>query len=165
VSKNRTWWVSVLAGWLVLAGGCAEPGQIDGLSASPGPPVATAQASPSLSPPPPTTSAIVAPYELGNARKGPAAPIIGTPYPYDLNVHCGGWFLRFGGRIWRTDTPPDYHLRREANGNTKITGFIAGTAELVDQDTARFVMDTRYVDADQPVVLYELTTQKPPTCQ
>jgi hypothetical protein len=152
---------SLVVSYALLASGCAatEP------SSAPGPPTGVAETSASPSPPSPTLWASVPPYEQEKARLGPPEPILGTPYPFDLYVHCTGEFTRFGGRYWQTDAPPgDLRPRPEPDGRTRITGFIAGTMELLDSDTARFVMDTRYVASSQPVVLYRRTPQEPPGC-
>ncbi|WP_155374427.1 hypothetical protein [Catellatospora vulcania] len=147
----------LLAG-LALAAGCAGQQQPGALA----PPGATA--SPSAAPTP-TVWASVPPYTEGEERRGPAKPAVGTAYPFDLYVHCTGEFTRFGGRHWHSDSPPgDLSPRPGSNGNRKITGFVAGTMELLDADTARFVIDTRYVETAQPVVLYQLALQTPPGC-
>jgi hypothetical protein len=144
---------------LLLASACA--GQSAEPSPSPAPAVTTSgEATPS-----PRTPA-VAPVDREHPRSGPAVPKVGTTYPFDLMAHCTGEFTRFGGRFWRTDDPPgNLAPRSDPDGTTRITGYLAGTMQLVDADTARFIIDTYYVDVTDPVVEYHAMTGTPPVCQ
>lgn len=71
---------------------------------------------------------------------GPDAPIVGRAYPYDLLVHCGIRYARFGGRSWQSDRTiaapkpvPD-----PRTGVTTETGLLAGYMTLVSPAQIRF---------------------------
>ena len=100
-------------------------------------------------------------------RLGPATPGRGVAYPFDLYSHCGIDFARFGGRIWRAQTPlPEPRTLPDAKGITTYTSYTAGTMTLLDDEIARFVIDERrYEVPGSPVVLFHPTTLTPPLCQ
>jgi hypothetical protein len=116
----------ILTGLLVLAG-CARPqdrAPAGGDTVAAGSPAATSS----------TDSA--------RPRVGPGEAAAGTPYPFDLYVHCGGQYTRFADRVWKADNPPGNLLPRPgADGTTKVTGYVPGTMTLVSADRADFVVD------------------------
>jgi hypothetical protein len=66
---------------------------------------------------------------------GPASPSIGVPYPYDLYVHCGIKYTRFGGRWWHAAPERPGPQPAMAYGGNPYT---RGTMTLVSVDEARF---------------------------
>lgn len=147
--------LAVLTSAAALLAGCAGQGTPG--SPAPASPVTSAEATPVAS---------VAPVDPRHPRTGPATAAVGTPYPFDLYVHCGGEFTRFAGNTWQTSTPPgNLQPRPEPDGRTRVTGYLAGTMELVSADLARFVVDMRYVTAPRPVILFRPVTGSPPPCK
>jgi hypothetical protein len=43
-------------------------------------------------------------------------------------------------------------------------GYLSGTMELLDADTARFVNDQRYYDSRLEVIIYRKTDEEVPRC-
>jgi hypothetical protein len=160
----------ILVAVMFAAAGCARPtvSTADAGRTSAAPAASATGASPSASPsaappsPSPTPSyppyekAHVAPFDLGHLRNGPANPVVGTAYPFDLYIHCGGLLVRFGGASWRAAQPLD----RLATGG----GYISGTMELLDADTTRYVNDQRYYDSPVEVIIYRKTDEEVPRC-
>jgi hypothetical protein len=71
-----------------------------------------------------------------------------------MYAHCNGVWVRFGGSYWLAETPLA----------VSVMGYLAGTMELLAADTARFVIDLRYIDpAVYPnlgeVIIYHQTTE------
>jgi hypothetical protein len=83
--------------------------------------------------------------------------VVGVAYPFDLFAHCGAELVRFGGSGWRAEQPLAISW----------FGYFPGTMELLDADTARFVLDLRYVDPryftlpPAEVTIYHPTTDNP----
>jgi hypothetical protein len=73
---------------------------------------------------------------------GPDNPAVGTSYRYDLFVHCGVRYAKFGGRWWRAD-PEQPEPRTTYGGGL----YVPGTMALVAADEARFTSDTPKVSA------------------
>lgn len=147
---------AIIAGAAALSAGCAG----ERTTTESNPPTSSAGSAAT----PPTES--FPPVDPLRPRKGPAKAAVGTPYPFDLYVHCGGAYTTFAGRAWQTDTPPGNPLPKpEADGRTKITGYLPGTMELVDDDQARFVIDDTYVTPSAPVVLFRPAKASPPPCK
>ncbi|WP_433727337.1 hypothetical protein ACQP2Y_12115 [Actinoplanes sp. CA-051413] len=73
---------------------------------------------------------------------GPADPAVGSSYRYDLFVHCGIRYAKFGGRWWQAEP-------RQPEPRTTYGGglYVPGTMALVAADEARFTSDTPTVDA------------------
>ena len=70
-------------------------------------------------------------------RTGPDGPVAGQRYPYDLYVHCGIRYARFGGRWWHAEVErPAPPPRPSRDGN-----YVTGTMTLVSADRARFDSD------------------------
>ncbi|GGJ83907.1 hypothetical protein GCM10010123_11990 [Pilimelia anulata] len=111
--------------------------------------------------------ALVDPTDPAAPRGGPAAPVRGQAYPYDLYTHCGLEFARFGGRTWRvTPARPEPLPRADAAGVETYTGYTAGTMTLMAPAVARFVMDARrVVVTGSPVILFTPTAARPPICR
>ncbi|GAA4708608.1 hypothetical protein [Phytohabitans rumicis] len=155
--RTTTVIVTVLTGAVGLLAGCAGEGPV-----RQPPPAAEGTASTTAAVPP----ASVAPVDPQRPRGGPADATVGTRYPFDLYVHCGGEFTRFAGKVWQTDTPPgNLAPRPDAEGRTRVTGYLPGTMELVRTDQARFVIDLHYVAAASPVVAFHPATTAPPLCK
>lgn len=160
----------ILVAVVFAAAGCARPtvSTADAGRTSAAPAARATGASPSaslsaapLSPSPipsypPFRKAKVAPFDLGHLRNGPANPVVGTAYPFDLYVHCGGLLVRFGGARWRAAQSLDW---LPTGG-----GYISGTMELLDTDTARYVNDQRYYDSPVEVIIYRKTDEEVPRC-
>lgn len=113
----------------------------------------------------PVPVAEVARVDPARPRSGPAEPQLGVAYPFDLYTHCGVEFARFGGRWWQASPArPEPRPRAAGDGTTAYTGYTAGTMSLVGTEAARFVIDLRYAEADEPVVTFFPTSEEPPPC-
>jgi len=78
------------------------------------------------------------------AGTGPDKPAIGAAYPYQLYVHCGVKYARFGGRWWvatAEQSQPPAPPGRDGN-------YVSGTMTLVAADRARFQSTNPPVTAD-----------------
>jgi len=106
---------------------------------------------------PPHEPAMVDPTDPFHPRDLPAEPEIGTVYPFDLYTHCGVDLVSFAGRTWRAEPP----------GIAALPGpYVAGTMQLLDHATARFVIDQRHVQTDREVILFYWTPDaEAPTCR
>jgi hypothetical protein len=151
----RTAGAVALVALLAAGTGCAERAGPEALGGAAG-------TAPAAEEPP----AAVDPVDLKRLRLGPASPVPGEAYPFDLYTHCGLGFARFGGRTWRAERPaPEPRPLPGAGGRTRYTGYTAGTMTLVEEGTARFVIDkSRYEVPGSPVVIFHPTTTQPPTC-
>jgi hypothetical protein len=86
-------------------------------------------------------------------------------YPFDLYTHCGIQYAQFGGRRWEASpSRPEPPARAGTDGVTRYTRYTAGTMTLVGTDIARFVVDLRRAQSDEPVVTFFPTAQEPPAC-
>jgi hypothetical protein len=94
---------------------------------------------------PPYTPATVEPTDTGALRTLPADAVPGTAYPFDLYTHCGVDLVQFAGRAWRAEPADD---------GTLPGPYLAGTMELLDHATARFVIDQRYVQTNREVIVF-----------
>src|SRR5215469_15912608 len=54
---------------------------------------------------PPYQKATVPPVDTNHLRTGPAHPVTGVAYPFDMYAHCNGVWVRFGGSYWLAETP------------------------------------------------------------
>jgi hypothetical protein len=94
----------------------------------------------------------------GTWRKGPAKPEEQTPYPYDINTHCGIKWVHFGGRWWVLDTvfPGVEQVRGEPAppGRDRIAGYMT----LIGPDTADFDA------AGMPTLQFVPAEDEPPGC-
>jgi hypothetical protein len=91
---------------------------------------------------------------------GPARPVLGQPYPYDLYVHCGGEYAAFAGGTWRTSQPPgDQGTTVDASGIATYTGYLAGWMTQLGPDTAVFA-----VAGTTGRFTYRRTTEEGPLC-
>jgi hypothetical protein len=109
----------------------AVPSVLSARTTNQSPPVAS---SPTPATPGPTAARpeVTGPPGVGTAT-GPDRPAVGVAYPYDLYVHCGIRYARFGGRWWHAD--PEQAAPREP----EIGGvYIRGTMTLASADEARF---------------------------
>jgi hypothetical protein len=68
-----------------------------------------------------------------NLELGPARPAFGVTYRFDLFIHCGIRYAKFGGRWWHAD-PEQPEPRTTYGGGL----YVAGTMALVAPDEARF---------------------------
>jgi hypothetical protein len=138
----------------MLAAGCARPG-----AAATAPPDSPATAKL-------PARALVEPVDPLNPRTGPGAAEVGRTYPFDLYTHCGIEYAPFGGKTWKAVTPlPEPRAKAGENGITVYSGYTAGTMTLVDTSTARFVVDVRYADVDEPVVEFAVSDKPAPGCK
>jgi hypothetical protein len=135
---------------LLALSACAQPAPAG--TAGPGSTVSPTMTSPAAYPPP--APANVAPFDLSRIRLLPADAKVGTVYPFDLYAHCGIDLVRFGDANWRAEPP-------YGDG---LPGYIAGTMELLDPNTARFVVDLRYFASRTEVIIYHRTNEEVPTC-
>ncbi len=85
----------------------------------------------------------------------PDDPVIGTVYAHDIFSHCRYDLIPIAGGTWRAQEPFDHDLS---------VGGIPGTVELLDADTARFVIDQEFVDSDPDVIIYERTDEEIAPC-
>jgi len=106
---------------------------------------------------PPHEPAMVDPTDPFHPRDLPAEPEIDIVYPFDLYTHCGVDLVSFAGRTWRAEPP----------GIAALPGpYVAGTMQLLDHATARFVIDQRHVQTDREVILfYWAPDAEAPTCR
>jgi hypothetical protein len=142
--------VTVGAGMCLLVGGCATS--------------ASDSSSASRESSPPTVSASSAAasrtVDPDHPATGPAAPVLGKAYPYDLYVHCGGEYAAFAGASWRTANPPgDPGATVNPDGTATYTGYLAGWMTLLNQDTAVFA-----VAGTTKLITYQRTAQDGPVC-
>jgi hypothetical protein len=68
-------------------------------------------------------------------QRGPRQATIGTPYPFDLYIHCGLRNADFAGRWWQAD-PVD--LNYQPRMHYRDAAYVPGTMTLVAADEARF---------------------------
>ncbi|MEV4508012.1 hypothetical protein AB0K00_03520 [Dactylosporangium sp. NPDC049525] len=88
-------------------------------------------------------------------QRGPSQAKIGTPYPFDLHVHCGIRYADFTGTWWIADpVQPNYH----PTSNYRGLNYVLGTMTLVAPDEARFDGPAE----DLHITLRPLTTQLEP---
>ena len=92
---------------------------------------------------------------------GPAVAEVGVAYPFDLNIHCGGEFVRFASAWWRTSTPPG---PGQPDPSATITSsreldFRRGLMTRTGDDTAEF----QPTDSTQTIA-YTLIDETPPLC-
>jgi hypothetical protein len=127
----------------------SDSGPVAGTTATPTPGQAS---TPSY---PPHQPATVPPFDPEHVRTFPMDAAIGTPYPVDITAHCPIDVIEFGGATWRAEE------RVDLGG---FVGVVAGTLELLDQDTARLVIDLRYFPSPTEVVVYHKTTDQAPAC-
>lgn len=67
---------------------------------------------------------------------GPGHPAIGTPYPFDLHIHCGIRYANFGGAWWQAEhMQPNY---RPSKQDSRSMTYLLGTMTLVGPDELRF---------------------------
>jgi hypothetical protein len=144
------------------ANGGGAAGSAAGDAAAPAAPEADPAAAPAAVP-----RAVVDPVNPHNLRLGPTSPRLGVAYPFDLYSHCGIDFAHFGGRIWRAERAmAEPRTLPDANGEVAYTAYTAGTMTLLDDTTARFVIDERrYEVAGSAVVIFRPTTAKPARCR
>lgn len=79
-------------------------------------------------------------FDRNHWQSGPAAPVLGQAYPFDLLVHCGLRYATFGGKNWETTTvvavpkaTPD-----PVTGITEGMVVLPGYMTLQDPNTANF---------------------------
>ncbi|MDX2806597.1 hypothetical protein, partial [Streptomyces scabiei] len=94
----------------------------------------------------------------GTWREGPAKPEEQTPYPYDINTHCGIKWVHFGGRWWVLDTV--FPGVEQVRGEPAPPGrdVIAGYMTLIGPDTADFDA------AGMPTLQFVPADDDPPGC-
>jgi hypothetical protein len=98
-------------------------------------------------------------------RTGPARPLIGVAYAFDLYTHCGIDFTTFGGRAWQAVTSlPDPERLPDAHGMTTYTGYISGTMALADQNTLRFTVDDTTVAMTGRTIVFRPVSTGPSPC-
>jgi hypothetical protein len=111
-----------------------------------------------------TITSVVSFVARSRAGSGPeggvSAEPTGTPYPYDLYVHCGVQYTQFRGRWWHATpekiAPP---ILPDEHGMYVYTGFVSGTMTLVATDLARFVSSDGRMTAD-----FQPMSTRPPPC-
>ncbi|MBX6748086.1 MAG: hypothetical protein IRY85_00190 [Micromonosporaceae bacterium] len=135
---------------LMIAGGGGCAGRLDTVSE----PAAASPASATATYPP-YVPADVEPFDMTNIRGLPPAPELGVAYPFELYAHCGIELVQFAGATWRAEQP--YH--------GALPGYIAGTLELLDAETARFVIDQDHFASEVEVIIYRKTSDDVPTCK
>ncbi len=79
-------------------------------------------------------------FDRNHWQSGPAAPVLGQAYPFDLLVHCGLRYTTFGGKNWETtkvvavpQATPD-----PVPGITEGMLVLPGYMTLQDPSTANF---------------------------
>jgi|SRR5450631_440040 len=108
------------------------------------------QANISIQPPTPPVTA------LPSLQTGPADPVVGVVYPFDLYRHCGLGAVAFGGRMWASgDAVPT--AEPDANGTTTDDGYTHGTMVLADENTLRFTYAGR-AGSPSIIVIFRPTT-------
>jgi len=80
------------------------------------------------------------------AGTGPDKPAIGAAYPYQLYVHCGVKYAKFGGRWWVAHRGT-IAAARPARARRQLR---LGTMTLVAADRARFQSTNPPVTAELP---------------
>lgn len=76
--------------------------------------------------PSPTTALPARVFDRDHWQSGPASPVLGRAYPYDLLVHCGVRYASFGGRSWlATQVVPVPQATEDP-----VTGFTEGIVAL-----------------------------------
>ena len=79
-------------------------------------------------------------FDRNDWQTGPAAPVLGQAYPFDLLVHCGLRYATFGGKGWETTqavTVP-HATPDPVTGVTEGMVALPGYMTLQDASTARF---------------------------
>ena len=98
------------------------------------PPPATTDVGGPIATTPPTAGPTPTPTVARGSRAiqlGPSHPAVGITYDFDLFVHCGLKYARFGGRTWKVSQSDNRY--GDGQGN-----YLVGTMTLVDETTARF---------------------------
>lgn len=94
----------------------------------------------------------------GTWQQGPAEPKEHTPYPFDINTHCGIKWVHFGGRWWVLDIvlPGVEQVQGEPPppGGERVAGYMT----LIGPDTADFDA------AGMPTLQFVPTDEGPPGC-
>ncbi|MGI5242021.1 hypothetical protein [Dactylosporangium sp. CA-139066] len=68
-------------------------------------------------------------------ERGPKQATIGTPYAFDLFVHCGIRYADFAGSVWQADpVQENYHPKSVYRG----LNYVLGTMTLTGPGEARF---------------------------
>ncbi|MFE7762487.1 hypothetical protein [Streptomyces sp. NPDC057438] len=94
----------------------------------------------------------------GTWREGPAKPEEQTPYPYDINTHCGIKWVHFGGRWWVLDIVLPGGERVQGEPPPPGTERVAGYMTLIGPDTADFDA------AGMPTLQFVPADEEPPGC-
>ncbi len=155
----RATWVPGAAAVFVLVASAGCGTSVDTPAAGAGP-SSSAQPAPSRGP----AIALPAPGAVDvlpdPPLTGPADPVAGVDYPYDLLTHCGIRWARFGGREWAPPSPLPEPGPPPAgpDGVVRYNGYTRGTMTLVAPDLARFEVD----GTGQRVDLGPITVAPPP---
>ncbi|MEY9836282.1 hypothetical protein [Streptacidiphilus sp. EB103A] len=130
---------AVLVGSVAVLVGC---GSVAGVNATTGTTSTVAQpaVSSSSSAAASTTPLPARTVDPAHQQLGPAHPVVGRTYPYDLLVHCEIRYAVFGGRSWQTDHTIDAPTPTPdpRTGITAVTGMLPGYMTLVSDTEARF---------------------------
>jgi hypothetical protein len=79
-------------------------------------------------------------FDPAHYQLGPAHPLSGVRYPFDLFVHCGIHYTDFAGRSWQTaqSVQVPKPTKNATTGITQEDEAIPGFMTLVNSTTARF---------------------------
>ena len=102
-----------------------------------GPPAAAVSRTPSTDPAT-DPSRFPAVHDSGGdgVERGPKHAVIGTPYPFDLMIHCGIRYADFSGAWWQAD--PVQLSYRPKKQDWRSLQYARGIMTLVGPNEARF---------------------------
>lgn len=92
-----------------------------------------------------------------------STPPVGTPF--DLLIHCGVQYLRYGNTEYKAAQPEDPPVRLPSpDGTTSETGYVHGYLQLDGGRTVRFLVADPTVSINGTTISFEKTSDGPPPC-
>jgi hypothetical protein len=90
-------------------------------------------------------------------------PPSGTPF--DLLIHCGVQYLRYGNTEYKATEPEDPPVRLPSpDGTTAETGYVHGYLQLNGGRTVSFLVADPTVSINGTTIAFEKTSDSPPPC-
>ncbi len=85
--------------------------------------------------------------------------------PFDLLIHCGVQYLRYGNTEYKATEPEDPPVRLPSpDGITSETGYMHGYLQLDGGRTVKFLVADPTVSINGKTITFEKTIDSPPPC-
>jgi len=154
--RHRILTAVVVLGMALGGGACASAQPTS--DATSGPTTVAATASDSARYTQPYAKAATGPADPSHPRDVPIGATTGVAYPYDFYAHCGLARLRLDiqdqtlvAQAYYAENGQPVAYDGTQGLNVAPGAYVAGTLELLDSRTARFVIDTRFVEVQPPI--------------